>query len=77
MKKIKGFYVHAIVYVLVNLFIIFSASLELGIYNPENYFTALFWGFGLLAHGISVFGSDLVLGRDWEERKVQELMQKK
>jgi hypothetical protein len=34
------------------------------------------WGIGLLAHAIGVFGmgSGGWLGRDWEERKVREYM---
>ena len=42
----------------------------------ENFSTALFWGIGLLAHGTSVFGSNLIFGKEWEERKIQEFMNK-
>ena len=35
-----------------------------------------FWGIGLVAHGLSVFVPQFVLGKDWEERKIRELMEK-
>lgn len=80
-KRIKGFYNHALVYVLVNAFIIFSNfdrstnGTEI-LMKWETWSTALFWGIGLVAHGFSVFGRDLLFGSDWEEKKIQELMKK-
>ncbi len=80
-KRIKGFYVHALVFVLVNLFIIASSynksSFDSGIFlRWETFSTALFWGIGLLAHGLSVFGRYLFFRQDWEERKIKEFMEK-
>ncbi|OWK74978.1 hypothetical protein CBW16_06200 [Flavobacteriaceae bacterium JJC] len=76
-KRMKGFYIHATVYVLVNLFIIAGNTQEgESLLNMDNYWTAIFWGIGLLAHGISVFMPNLFLGKDWEERKIRELMDK-
>ncbi|MBF2708906.1 2TM domain-containing protein [Flavobacterium soyangense] len=80
-KRIKGFYVHAMVYVLVNLFIIASSytksSFDAGdFFRWETFSTALFWGIGLAAHGLSVFGRNLFFGNNWEERKIQEFMDK-
>ncbi|TRX16413.1 2TM domain-containing protein [Flavobacterium franklandianum] len=80
-KRIKGFYVHAMVYVLVNAFIIISSYNRSLFGNEvflrwETFSTALFWGIGLLAHGLSVFGSNLFFGQNWEERKIQEFMEK-
>ena len=76
-KKLKGFYIHAVVYVLVNLFIL-AQNVESGesLVNLNNYWTAIFWGIGLLGHGISVFLPNLVMGKDWEEKKIRELMDK-
>lgn len=76
-KRLKGFYIHAVVYVLVNLFIVIQnvksgASLS----NMDNYWTAIFWGVGLLGHGMSVFLPNMIMGKDWEERKIRELMDK-
>jgi hypothetical protein len=37
-------------------------------------FPALAWGFSLLMHGMKAFGYNPILGRNWEERKIRELM---
>jgi hypothetical protein len=76
-KSMKGFYLHATVYVLVNLFII-SQNVQEGesLSNMDNYWTAIFWGIGLLAHGISVFSPNVFFGKDWEEKIIRELMDK-
>ncbi|WP_298392577.1 2TM domain-containing protein [Flavobacterium sp.] len=79
-KKIKGFYSHAIVYVVINIMIIIIniQNLKSGesYFKLENFFTAFFWGIGLLAHGLSTFGGEFLFGTNWEERKIQELMEK-
>lgn len=79
-KEIKGFYTHAAVYVLINLMIVIIniQGLEPGesYFQYENFFTAFFWGLGLAAHGLSVFVPAFVMGKDWEERKIKELMDK-
>ncbi|KGO97391.1 2TM domain-containing protein [Flavobacterium enshiense] len=79
-KRLKGFYSHLIVYVLVNILIVFIniSNLKPGesYFQFENFFTAFFWGIGLLAHGVSVFGHHLIFGKEWEERKIKEFMEK-
>ncbi len=80
-KKIKGFYIHLTVYVIVNTFIIISTINKSAIGNEiffkwETFSTAFFWGIGLLAHAFSVFAPSFILGDKWEERKIQELMDK-
>lgn len=80
-KRIKGFYVHLMVYVFVNAVIICAnyygnSNEDSFSWNLQTFSTALFWGIGLLAHGLSVFGRDLFFGENWEEKKIQELMDK-
>lgn len=80
-KKIKGFYTHVWVYVFVNAFIIISSFNRSAIgsevfFRWETFSTALFWGIGLLVHGLSVFGKNIFFGQDWEERKIKEFMEK-
>lgn len=77
-KSIKGFYVHATVYFFVNTFIIGGCAMDdaKSLFTSEPYMTALFWGIGLLAHGMSVFGQDLIFGKNWEERKIEKLLRK-
>jgi hypothetical protein len=71
-KKIKGFYTHAIVYVFVNIMIVFLnvKNLDPGesYFQFKNFMTAFFWGIGLVAHGLSVFVPNWIMGQNWEER---------
>ena len=74
-EEIKGFYTHLVVYVIVNIGIFFlnviTSPNELWFYWP------LFgWGIGIIAHWISVFGLGGFLGKDWEERKTKQIMEK-
>lgn len=79
-KKLKGFYTHALVYVVINIMVVIANVQN---YDPgESFFqfktfmTAFFWGIGLLAHAMSTFIPYFILGKDWEERKIKELMEK-
>jgi uncharacterized integral membrane protein len=79
-KKLKGFYTHAIVYVVINIMFVIVNIQNLGsgesYFQFKNFFTAFFWGIGLLAHGMATFVPYFILGKDWEERKIKELMEK-
>lgn len=85
-KDIKGFYIHLIVYVIINIFIsgliIFGLSqsgddFDEIISNFGVYSTWIFWGIGLFFHWLGVFGfQSFGFGKDWEERKIKELMEK-
>lgn len=85
-KAIKGFYVHFIVYVLVNIFI--SGVIIFGLMQSGDsfvetfsnfgvYSTWVFWGIGMFFHWLGVFGfKSIGFGSDWEEKKIKELMEK-
>ena len=79
-KKLKGFYIHLTIYVLVNLMIVLINYQDLkpgeSYFKYENFITLFFWGIGLLAHAMSVFVPQFILGKNWEERKIRELMDK-
>jgi len=84
-KKLKGFYSHVKVYIIVNIIIIvssitrdnFNEGMDFsGLTEWHTYSTAFFWGIGLLAHGLSVFGTDWFFGSDWEKRKIEKYMEK-
>ena len=72
-KKIKGFYTHLTVYIVVNTMIIIVnvQNLDEGesFFKFKTFSTALFWGIGLAAHGLSVFLPSLIMGKDWERKK--------
>ena len=42
----------------------------------QNFFTAFFWGIGLLAHALSTFMPHWIFGKTWEENKIREFMEK-
>lgn len=79
-KKIKGFYTHFIVYLVINIVIIIVNIQDLkageSYFKIENFFTAFFWGIGLVAHAMSTFLPTWFLGNNWEEKKIQEIMNK-
>lgn len=78
-KRIKGFYTHLLVYFLVNGFVLarkFYRHGEIDFWDWDTFSTPIFWGIGIIAHASSVFGKDLFFGDNWEERKIQELMDK-
>ncbi len=73
-EKIKGFYSNLIAYLIV---IPILAYIN---YNSTSFpwviFPALGWGFGVMAHGMEAYGYNPFMGRDWEERKIREFMNK-
>ena len=79
-KRIKRFYTHLIVYVLVNSYLLvnqcFESNSSESLYHLHTYSTVFFWGIGLVAHGLSVFGSEIFFGTNWEERKIKEYIEK-
>lgn len=79
-KAIKGFYVHLVVYLIVNAFlIIMQLATNDGwshFWEWSTYNTAIFWGIGIVFHAFNVFGMKFLLGADWEERKIKEIMDK-
>ncbi len=79
-KSIAGFYRHLSIYVIVNLFLIAIKyfNLEPGeeFLSFNTFSTAFFWGIGVVFHALSVFGSSVFLGNDWEEKKIREFMER-
>lgn len=76
-KEIKGFYSHLLVYIIVIPVIIYvNLTFVPGFH--WFWFSLLGWGLGLLFHWFGVFGFRLLgFGKDWEERKIKELMDNK
>lgn len=72
---LRGWYIHVLVYVLVNLGLILL-DLILGDGLQWAYWPLLGWGIGLAIHS-AVFWLDAgPLGRQWEDRKIRELMER-
>ena len=78
LKEIKGFYWHAFWYVAVNIFLIVlvASNANGNIWHFGTFSTPLFWGIGLGFHALGVFGKNLFFSKSWEDRKIQEYMDK-
>jgi len=74
-RNIKGFYANLTSYitVIVTLLII---NLATGPQYLWFLWPALGWGISLALHGITIFNLTPFLGEGWEQRKMQELMDK-
>lgn len=76
--KIKGFYTHAIVYVVVNIMLLlmiytgYANATEF--WNFGSFSTAFGWGVGLIIHGVSVFGKGLFFNSNWENQKMKQFL---
>lgn len=75
-EAISGFYWHLASYVIVNMFLILLIGFNAGFSGFGPYATAFFWGIGLFFHFIGVFGFNFILGKNWEQRKMDEFMEK-
>ena len=73
-EAIKGFYGNLVAYCIV---IPVLAYIN---YRTTSFtwviFPALGWGFGLLGHGLKAYGYNPLFGKNWEEKKIRELMEK-
>ena len=70
-KEIKGFYGNLISYCLVIPFLIFI-NLQMTPQYTWFWWPMLGWGIGVASHGFQVFG----IGKNWEEKKIREIMEK-
>lgn len=75
-RAVKSFYVHALVFTLVNAALI-AINLLSGSGRPWFGWGVAGWGIGLAAHGASVFAFAGLLGRDWEGRKIREYLDRR
>jgi two-component system, LytTR family, sensor kinase len=73
--RLREFYVHVAIYVAV----IGGLAFLNWIVSPNFWWVAVVavaWGIGLAAHAISVFFEDGLFGREWEERKTREIVER-
>ena len=74
-RKIRDFYTHLVVYLIVNALLVVVWYFTSGGF-PWFIFCLGPWGRGIFFHWYSVFVEDGLLGKNWEDRKVQEIMEK-
>lgn len=72
-NKMKEFYANLVSYIGVNAFLIFL-NYYTGWEHKWFIYPLLGWGIGLLFHYFEAFGYYPFLGRNWEEKKIKELM---
>lgn len=85
-KEIKGFYFHLFIYLIVNLawVIVLLVMGEMSSYTKYGFWgmgygqlsMVFFWGIGLLIHWLLVFIKNISISKNWEERKIKELLEK-
>jgi hypothetical protein len=78
-QKIKGFYGHLLVYLIINTSITVYKVVKciLGIeefWDFGIFAVWIFWGLALAIHAIKVFDKNLLFGNEWEKRQIQKYM---
>lgn len=74
-KEMKIFYMHLMIYAVV-IAVLMTINLITYPFYLWFLWPALGWGIPIAFHGLSVFNMTPFLGKDWEERKIEELMEK-
>lgn len=75
-KELKGFYQNFITYIAVNIILI-VINLVTSSDSLWFYWVTIFWGIGIALHATNVFIlKGKFLGKEWEEKKIKEIMKK-
>ena len=79
-EQLKGFHIHLVVYLAINLLIMLGNVL-VSVQQGEPPFrwhmlvTPFFWGIGLAIHALNVYGPNLLFGKKWEARQIAKYME--
>lgn len=73
-KELKDFYSHLITYCV--MVVVFIAINYYTTSFPWAIFPIVGWGIGVLSHAFHTFRWHPFFGRDWEKRKIEELIRK-
>jgi hypothetical protein len=74
-EEIKGFYGNLTAYIVVNIGLLVVNLLT----SPDQlwfFWPMIGWGIGVAIHGMKVFNYMPFIGKDWEEQKIKEFMEK-
>ena len=83
--ELKGFYIHLLVYILVNIFItgvtVYARvnggeSFGEAFFSFGSFSTAIFWGIGLGFHAAKVYNFSPLFSKNWEERQIEKYIEK-
>lgn len=70
-QKLKGFYIHLCIYIVVNLGL-FLLNLFVSSDTIWFIYPLLGWGIGVIGHSLSIFN----FGKEWEKRQIEKYMSK-
>lgn len=82
---IRKFYKHLSIYFIVNTIISFykvrgymrrGDSFEEAFFQLDTFIVWMIWGVFVLLQAVRTFKSNVILGADWEEKKIREFMDK-
>lgn len=85
-EMIRKFYKHLVIYIVINIVISGFKVYEYmdegytfdeSLFILDTYIVWLVWGVFVLLQAIRTFKSNVVMGADWEEKKIREYMNKK
>ncbi len=74
-QQLRAFYTHLATFLVINVFLVVLNLIT----SPDTlwfYWVTLGWGVGLVIHGLQVFGAWTIFGKDWEERKIRQYMER-
>ena len=83
-KELKGFYIHLIIYIFINLMILaakiignhyYGDSFMGPVWHFSTFATPIFWGVGLVFHAIKVFQVNPFFSKEWESRQIQKYLE--
>ncbi|MDT0295668.1 2TM domain-containing protein [Mesonia ostreae] len=74
-KAEKAFFGNLTAYCIVIPFLFFVNWMSNGLGTPWFLFAAIGWGIGLFFHYIEAFDHNPFFGKDWEQRKIKQLME--
>ena len=82
-EKLKGFYTHLALYLVVNI-VVTTFKIYRNTENGETFDEAFFdinmislwllWGIALALHALAVFGLPFLFNSHWEERQIEKYM---
>lgn len=85
-NAVKGFYTHLVIFLISHciwMYIVYDFN-QFESFYIYGFFgkgyglvsSLIFWGLLILVHWYVIFGKNITFSKDWEERKVKEIMEK-
>lgn len=73
-QQLRLFYTHVGVYVSVNILLLL-VNLLTSPWSLWFYWPLLGWGIAVAAHAFLVYGAGGIMGKEWEERKIRQILE--